>query len=232
MIELPENVKNFLSDLEKKGIPDDFSYIKACDLLEPLAHYYDVGFFTGVSKAVIVFDNFDKVIKIPFHGYVEQYYDSDEEEYEDVFCPFEGADSDYDCRDYCDAECEIWLKANEAGLGKYFCKEERLMDIDGYPIYIQEKAVTYSDAIYYAGLDHFHTEKERTKTEKKCEKNSFSAYKVNPDWLTDFINCYGEEEFKKFMGFLYDEMIGDFHTENIGYVGNRPVLIDFSDYFQ
>ena len=48
--------------------------------------------------------------------------------------------------------------------------------------------------------------------------------------MKDFICSYGELAFDKLYDFLSDNNIQDLHSENIGYICERPVLVDFSGF--
>ena len=66
-------------------------------------------------------------------------------------------------------------------------------------------------------------------TSEKCKQLGVGCF--NSCWLSDFLDYFGEDIFQKFMKFIDKQNIGDLHSDNIGYIGNRPVLIDYSGYW-
>ena len=97
---------------------------------------------------------------------------------------------------------------------------------------MQEKAVSFNDYYYDEESDHYsedeskYTDEQRNSTKEKCKENKISNF--NNLWLTDFIQYYGADMFVKFSQFIRNNNINDLHDGNIGYIGNRPVLIDYS----
>lgn len=188
----------------------------------------NINWNNGASKIVFIPSESDYVIKIPFSGQEETVYGEDDEvlDYTD-FHYFFGANEHWD---YCAVEVEISSKAEKLGLGKCFAKTIFLGDMNGYPVYSQEKATTFFDLKDNDDIDMWSKEKveKNKKTRTKCKEMQVCCF--NSTWLSDFIEYYGEKTFKDFMLFLKEERIGDLHSENIGYIEDRPVLIDYSDF--
>lgn len=189
-------------------LPGDFSY----------------QFFHGVSKLCIIPEGADYVIKIPFNSF----WDIDTEE----FLDFENANFDDEHYwDYCFTEVICYNKAKSKKVNKAFCKAKLLGLVNDYPIYIQERAETYYN-LKKKGKNQesdYNDEDDRTpRTKDYCKKHGFFCF--NPIWCADAIEYYGKKRFNKIMSFVKENNIGDLHTDNIGYVGRKPVFIDFSDY--
>ena len=56
---------------------------------------------------------------------------------------------------------------------------------------------------------------------------------INIDWLTDFRLKYGEEELIRFSNFIRDcGWDDDLRDDNIGYLSEKPVLIDYSGFME
>ena len=184
----------------------------------------------GATKCVILPHGANYVFKIPYNGTISESEQWDEEAeewyYENgVFFPFEGAVYGYKKQywDYCYSELIIYNKARAKRVEKFFCKTRLFGRVDGHPIYIQERATSI-------GPDWSHSSKEeRESTEKFCEEHNVMSF--NAQWQTDAINYYGEKRFLEFMKFLEEEHISDLHCGNIGYVGDRPVLLDFASFW-
>ena len=190
---------------------------------------------SGASKFVILLDeeNFDLVIKIPFMGRSEETWNYDKQCYEGKeFFYFEGAADGNDGWDYCAAEYNLYKNAEAQGLSDCFAAVDVLETNLKYPVYMQEKAVSFSDYYYDEESDHYsedeskYTDEQLNSTKEKCKENKISNF--NNLWLTDFIQYYGVDIFIKFSQFIRENNINDLHDGNIGYIGNRPVLIDYS----
>lgn len=199
-------------DFSGKLTSDNFEDRIIDNLPENLSYKY----FFGASKVCIIPEGADYVIKIPFNS---TWYDTSEE-YED-FCNACGDDRHF--WDYCFAEVLCYNEAKREKVNKMFCKPRLLGCVDDYPIYIQQRAVTYYD------LKGEETVDARTpKTRDYCQKKGFSCF--NSIWIADALEYYGQKGFNRMMSFIKSYGIGDLHDENIGYIGRQPVLIDYSDF--
>ena len=193
---------------------------------------YFPNFFThayGASKFVLIPKDpkIPYVIKIPYTGsYYEEasyltktgYY-SGRHEYIEFF----QAENNERNWDYCAVEVERYNIATQYDLEKYFAKTQLLDFVRGYPVYIQERGITFSGS----RNSHVHSHLDILKTIKEIPL----FYHINQDWLTDFRLCYGTEKLKIFIDFIqklnWDD---DLRNENIGYINNLPVIIDYSSF--
>lgn len=216
-------VQDIMKLLEKTKL--DKNFILTCNDIEDkveeplLREGLNFYWAEGASKYVIIPEKMDKdlVIKIPYSGVIDSFG-----EYEE-FC---GAISDtcaFDW-DYCKVECDIFQKAKERDLEMCFAKTELIGTIKGYPIYAQEKAVIWENIHNYEDYD----ERERDEIEEKTRSSGHRCF--NSAWLLDFLDYYGEEIFNMFLDFIDDMCIDDLHSGNIGYINDRPVLVDYSDF--
>lgn len=193
-------------------------------VVQPFSEKYKKPFdyATGATKGVLIFEQLGFVIKIPFCRNSEDcYYNSAYGEYE--CCYFTGADTDNGW-DYCEAEANKYERAEEEGLAQCFAKTKKIGDIDGYPIYMQELADIYKSIDYQSS----HTEEDSRQVSSICNSNNF--YMFNIEWLSDSFHYYGEKVFHKLLEFIRTVGINDLHDGNIGYIGNRPVLVDYSSF--
>lgn len=193
-------------------------------VVQPFSEKYKKPFdyATGATKGVLIFEQLGFVIKIPFCRNTEDcYYNSAYGEYE--CCYFTGADTDNGW-DYCEAEADKYERAETEGLAQCFAKTEKIGDIDGYPIYMQELADIYKSIDYQSS----HTEEDSRQVSSICNSNNF--YMFNIEWLSDAFHYYGEKVFHKLLEFIRTVGINDLHDGNIGYIGNRPVLVDYSSF--
>lgn len=193
-------------------------------VVQPFSEKYKKPFdyATGATKGVLIFEQLGFVIKIPFCRNSEDCeYNSTYGEYE--CCYFTGADTDNGW-DYCEAEANKYERAEEEGLAQCFAKTKKIGDIDGYPIYMQELADIYKSIDYQSS----HTEEDSRQVSSICNSNNF--YMFNLEWLSDAFHYYGEKMFHKLLEFIRTVGINDLHDGNIGYIGNRPVLVDYSSF--
>lgn len=193
-------------------------------VVQPFSEKYKKPFdyATGATKGVLIFEQLGFVIKIPFCRNSEDCeYNSAYGEYE--CCYFTGADTDNGW-DYCEAEANKYERAEEEGLAQCFAKTKKIGDIDGYPIYMQELADIYKSIDYQSS----HTEEDSRQVSSICNSNNF--YMFNIEWLSDAFHYYGEKMFHKLLEFIRTVGINDLHDGNIGYIGNRPVLVDYSSF--
>ena len=189
-------------------------------VVQPFSEKYKKHFdyATGATKGVLIFEQLGFVIKIPFCRNSEDYDD-----YYECCNYFTGADTDNGW-DYCEAEADKYQRAEEEGISMCFAKTEKIGEIDGYPIYMQELASIYKNVDYQSS----HTEEDSRQVNSICDSNNF--YIFNIEWLSDAFHFYGEKIFHKLLEFIRTVGINDLHDGNIGYIENRPVLVDYSSF--
>lgn len=204
----------------------DFSYGISYEnyeetILECLPEDFKFAYNYGVSKLVILPEHENFVIKIPFSGV-------------GLKCekPFEYANEDNQhCWDYCATEILYYHAAKTKFRAAPVLAKPRFVGyVSGYPIYVQQKAVTfgerYGDRQPYIMEDSAELRYKKSIVRSTC--NSTGMYIFNMKWLTDVLDYYGEKQFDIFVNFI--NTLSDLHNQNIGYIGDRPVIIDFSDW--
>lgn len=189
--------------------------------------YYSYAYGATKLALIPIKEEKDYVIKIPYTGgynYESSYRDNS------IYYPTKTEYWEYTAAenkdrpwDYCACEVKRYKIAKKQGLSKCFAKTKLLGYINDYPIYIQEKCTTLSSC----RLEHRHTKEENLKTSNYCN----NYFEISMDWLTDFRLYYGKHILLKFVNFIqnlgWDD---DLKTNNIGYIKNRPVLIDYSGF--
>lgn len=195
-----------------------FSYL-------PESFRYD--WHEGASKLVIIPYNKegileDYVIKIPYNG------DCYEGEFEQFYSA-NNTDNYY--WDYCMTEMLIWRLAKVEKVHKAFAKERIIGMIKGHPIYIQQRVDVCDDEDEFEEHNSLTGNEKREKTKKYCEKKGFVVfYDEALSWQADALEYYGPKQFDKIMSFIQNNHIGDFHNKNLGYIGLKPVFLDYSDF--
>ena len=180
---------------------------------------------SGVSKVAIIPKEKNYVIKIPYYG---KYRKSNGIK---CFDPYFSSISK--SSDYCKSEEIIYNKAKAKGLDTFFAEIEQIGKIKSIPIYVQRKAVIFED-VYYPEDDEEENLNEHEISIFKTITTKYSDLVEDEylpiSWMKDFICSYGELAFDKLYNFLSDNNIQDLHSENIGYICERPVLVDFSGF--
>lgn len=212
---MDKNLKEILDILEEC----DFDFLDSKTYRDKIIYYFKqkykkpFWYESGASKLALIFENLPYVIKIPFSGY---YSNDGDEEYGD-FCNA-GSEGNWD---YCEVEENIYKYAEKNGLADCFAKTEKIATINGYPIYKQEYVTVYD-----YGESSCHTQQDEEKISSFCEEEDFYACEQN--WLADVLAYFGETIFNKLVAFIRQEDINDLHNGNIGYIGLKPVLMDYS----
>lgn len=131
--------------------------------------------------------------------------------------------SKYD--DFCKLEYEVCQKAVEQGLSEMFAKCEIFGEVEGITLYKQEK-VDEIDSRH--SKDKFVPHEERDRAYKLLDKVDWSISATC--WVVNVIKYYGEEKAEQLVRFLKENEVTDLHADNVGYIGERPVLLDYSGY--
>lgn len=233
MRELNEKEKEIMDALEYCNF--DNLYNDDCDydnqfcyeVYEPFKAKYngEVDYASGATKGVLIFKDLNFVIKIPFkYGSDHRWYNEETDEYEyegDIYC---GAECPCGW-DYCEVETIKYDNAKEYDVQECFAKTELLGHIDDYPIYKQEFATIYQ---YSSNSNSSHTKEDEEKVEDYCHQHRYDCF--NTSWLSDAFVFFGEKKFYNLMAYIQDFNIEDLHSYNLGYIGMRPVLVDYSSF--
>ena len=197
----------------KNNIYEDMFY----DIVDEFKDYYKGRYSfvtaTGASKGVMIFEDLDLVIKIPFEGYI----DEDDNEFYD----FDGAENGWN---YCEDEVEIYDCAKRNSLGDIFIETKLLTLVNDYPIYIQ-KYVNHTDCIYHNPYPASDVTKNKVTSYDEVYEIDISI-----EWLSSVFEYYGEEKFENLLQFVLDVHIDDLHSANIGWDNNRPVIFDYAGF--
>lgn len=170
-------------------------------------------YYSGATKIVLTFREYeDYVIKLPF---------TCDECGESFFCAEEP-----DEWNYCEAESIFYEHAEDEGLEDVFLESRLCGHIGGHPFYIQKKAIVLEEIESSSPKDNETLASARNCC---CENN---IYNFNTYWIADFIEYYGIEKLSLLNKFIKSFGISDLHGGNLGYVGKRPVIIDYAGYHE
>ena len=162
---------------------------------------------SGATKLVIIPNDADYVIKIPFDAWNDG--------------------TMFDENDYCELEEIAYDKAAQNGLDYLFMPTRFVESISTVKIYVQDRVDGYAydtddDQLTDDELDEI--ECIKTSSGVTCEVSSF--------WVHEFLEVYGEDTFDEFTNFLTCFGINDLHSGNVGYWNNKPVIFDYSGYYE
>lgn len=237
-----ESILSIFKDCVFDGELTEYSFEEK--ILKHLPEDLNYDYHYGATKIVFILPDKDFVIKIPFSGqYIHKEVIKKTEtgkvcrQRVSRYIEFEGAESPI-CGEgrgwnYCQVECDIYALAESETVEEFFAKTECIGFIHDYPIYIQETAKIYKDMYPFRDNEEREYKEKYTKKEIKtidslCEK--YHYYFFNVFWLCDAFNYYGQEKGEKLLSFIKTARIEDLHKSNIGYIGEKPVIIDYAGF--
>ena len=179
--------------------------------------------YYGATKLVIIINEEDYVIKIPFNSTENWNDDYDENPYG----PFYGAPA-ATCWDYCEVEKERFALAKENHFDKFFAETVlSYVTNNDIRIYTQPKCEICSICP---------ARKTNSNKNFKFFREWYDGEYVPIDsvnWLNTFIDFYGLDALKNFLHFLEkNDWADDLSNNNIGFYKVYPVLIDYSSYWE
>ena len=198
-------------------------------------------FDSGVSKGVLIFNDLDYVVKIPFYC---EYYEGEEGYYDDednwvegepgepTGYAFNGVEVEGYCHqnewDYCETEELRYLVAEKNNMEEHFAKTWCIGTVQDWPIYAQIKCCMYRSEESYSTR----SKKTYTAEDKKSVHDIQDTTKIwtQDDWLIDFLHYWGRDRLIAFMQFCDQWHIDDLHGGNLGYICGVPCLVDYSSY--
>lgn len=189
-----------------QDVLDDFSNYTFHEWLDNRDYFEDDDnefyIYYGISKMVIVFNDEDWVIKIPF-------------------C------NKGDKENYCEIERKIYnvTKDFSLELQSLFAECDFLTEKYDLSCYIMERADADSDRV----TSEY---REISGEEYKNEEDEEDNYDCDSeDMVMEILNnTYSAKTMEEFSTFCATYQINDLHSSNIGFVDDRVLLIDYSGY--
>lgn len=132
-------------------------------------------------------------------------------------------------------EVLIYEKAVREGLEMFFPKTEILCTIGGINFVVQEK-IDFSALNTPRNKDSKYLYKTRTVSPAIIDKidTCFQSIRrgrsIDTTWASMAIVIYGKRKCKALCKFVIENGINDLHLSNIGYLKDKPVIMDFSGY--
>lgn len=167
-----------------------------------LSPFDQVKLDNGASKLIFIFNNHDYVIKVPFNSYVFN---------------------------YCAREVDNYKKACQEQLEYFFAPIFYLGISHNLPIYAMKKAVTGEKEIEqrFSAV----SDKVLSLNNKQYEPSIYYNW-CSLKMKALFEYEYSLSDYGRLGGFLQRNNINDIHYNNIGFIENKPVIIDYSGCFE
>ena len=183
------------------------------EFLEEFCDRYNLSFRYGETRWVIYCDSWKEVLKIPRYNNIQ----------EDI--------------NHCDIELEYYEYSKEWGLEKIFLPIRKVAVLrSGVEIYAQTK---FTCAVCETGY------RKREKIEEKVnfdysrlskvnamEKRweMYDADRISPIWWARAWQIYGKVFMRKLQDFTQELELGDLHGNNVGWLGNQPIILDYAGF--
>ena len=176
--------------------------------------------YHGATKGVIVPNCGNVVFKIPF-GVRLKINCCGTEECNELTC------------NYCEVEEDFYKASIKNHRNQFFAAIHRLKKIilGGkvlLDIYVQEKARPFD---LYGSTNGLTGEEVEFDIAEEYLNYANELCNAPVDWAVDFIAYHGENDMEYLDSFLYEYGINDIHDGNVGYIGDRPVIFDYSGYY-
>lgn len=133
-------------------------------------------------------------------------------------------------------EVEFYEEAKQARLDKLFPTTEYFFTHNGVDFVVQEKIQIQAGNLCYDYV-HRYNNISRTVPRKMVnlvqkELNKVSGYRrqISPLWIACVLSIYGKKTTKALCKFVQDHDINDLHESNVGFLRDKPIILDFSGY--
>lgn len=155
----------------------------------------------GASRGVLIFDDFDWVIKFNFLEEIDYKYD------------------------FCKLEVDIYNAALDNEMEDFFAKVWKGGIFHGRVFYLMEKANIDIESIYHdMASDTYEVDPDYSRHSEDMHEED----KMN---ITNFFSSYYDKNtVLNLLDYCYDNCIGDIYEGNVGYINNKPVFIDYAGY--
>ena len=131
---------------------------------------------------------------------------------------------------YCKLEADTYSNAKTEGYECYFAQMEYLLSFGDIEVYVQEKVDVFDQGEYIFSCEGDYSDEHYNLIEE-ISKSYCSGDCIPLDWMADFTAYYSDAELDDFFYFLDNHNINDLHDSNIGYIGTRPVVFDYSGWY-
>ena len=127
--------------------------------------------------------------------------------------------------EYCAIEVETYKDAKKRGLENCFARIQKYDVISNTWLYKSE----YIDKPYVLN-NNLLTAERRLELEQRTADRCPTV--ISPYWAEDFITCYGNDKYDKFLDFIASHGINDLNSHNLGYKKGKPIVFDYAGFFE
>lgn len=179
----------------------------------------------GSTKLVLIPDNKDYVIKIPFKGQHQSVFNEFGVQEELKFYPFQLAGDYVDEWDYCAAELYKYERIKELGLEDFFVEIKKINTSLPHPIYIQKRIFDFATSVPK------YMEKATREEKKKVRGSRLNSSISSSFWLIQAYRVYPKEKVDNFIAATNSLSIGDLRGANLGFLNYKyPVVVDYGGF--
>ncbi|AXF52431.1 MAG: hypothetical protein [Caudoviricetes sp.] len=215
---------NFILSLFKNCRIKGLSYDNVEEkVIRHLPKDFEYDWHRGATKLAIVPHHLPYVIKLPF------LISENREKYVN-------ANITNRFYDYCFTEVLLYNKAKKEKVDQIFAKERIIHEVNNGGIYVQEKATVLDSRYDLLETNKIITKEKDTERVLRKKDTILSNHNlwfngITEQWAVDALEYFKEKKFNKMIGFIKKfEIDDDLHSGNLGYIGDRPVIIDYSGY--
>ena len=196
-------------------ILDEMETADGCDITTVINLFkkngFNIYYGEGATKGCFVFKDLDFVIKFNLEN--------------------NGSHRIDDC---VGQELFIYEMAKERGLNKILIPTSKFYTNQNGIVFIKQRKISYVAEEQKGKLRDKYKIKDKNANDRFIYKVRGSFYQrataLDNDWLKRAIHIYGKKFIKEFAQFTIEYKINDLHCANIGYIGNKPVILDFSGF--
>lgn len=171
----------------------------------------------GATKLVIIPNNKNYVIKIPFSM-------------SEFDTPFEGAPFSSDTWDYCSSEVSLYHYAATYGIQSFLARTRFVMNIGEYRIYVQKKCDFSFRNVYFRTYNRYSNE-ERRSLENIIRSSNIKLTPISLDFLLEIAKEENNNSVLNLLTFFENYDLNDFHASNYGYSQAKPMFFDYSGFY-
>lgn len=180
----------------------------------------------GISKIAFYFEELpDMVLKVPVRGHtylLENNFGDLETVKEE---PFDSAVDFYGDQynwDYCYAEMLLYNSAKRYMVEDFFLPLTFLGTSKKIPVYCQPFVKVSTDGV---AVSH-----DQIKSGKDMGKKTQTGVVLSGRAIAKFVQTHGERDTERFLKFINNKEIEDLHSQNMGMLDGKVVLIDYGGY--
>lgn len=126
--------------------------------------------------------------------------------------------------------------AKMARLAQFFPRTEHFFSYNGVDFVIQEKVQMQAGDVWGDSAVRFNkiaktvSPKMVDKVQKDLNKVTGYTRHINTLWIACVLSLYGKKATKALCKFVQEHDINDLHGSNVGFMNNKPIILDFSGY--